>query len=136
MLACQEIVLTHRAPLASFDLSDAQLAALDVALDAYRLATFAHRSLEVEDVLALATLRALTDQVAPLVAAGAHGTLRVDDDGLTTLGQAVVAYLQSRDVEGYQPPELRARLTLLDALTRELFDLAAELDAARARLGR
>jgi hypothetical protein len=130
MLACQDIVLTDHRPVATFDLSNVQLAAVDEALDAYRLATFAYRDLEADDVLALATLRTVTEQVAPLVAAGAHGTLRVDEDGLRVLGQAVVAYLEARDVDGYQPPELRQRIAVLTELTGELFDLAQTLELA------
>ena len=132
MLAWQDIVLTDRRPVATFDLSDVQLSAVDVALDAYRLATFAYRDLEVGDVLALATLRSVTEQVAPLVAAGAHGTLRVDEDGLRALGQAIVGYLATSDVDGYQPPELRQRIAVLDALTGGLFDLAQALERRRA----
>src|SRR5690242_5732380 len=113
MIACREIVFTDRGPVAAFDLSDAQLAALDTALEAHRVATFAQRSLEVDDVAALAKLRDVTEQVTPLAAAGAHVTLRVDADGLRAVGHAIAAYLISRDVEGYQPPELRARIALL-----------------------
>lgn len=131
MFACQEIVVTDRGPVATFDLSAVQLAAIDAALEAHRIAGYAQRSLEVDDVLALAKLRDVTEQVTPLAAAGAHGTLRVDTDGVRALGHAIAGYLVARDGDGYQPPELRERIAVLDTLTGELFDLAQALEAAR-----
>jgi hypothetical protein len=44
--------------------------------------------------------------------------------------EASSAYRSERDVDSYQPPEERERLTVLGTLIDPLFDLLAELDRA------
>jgi hypothetical protein len=114
-------------PEAVFDLSEAQASAVADALSHHQRANFGAEALDADRALALRALSALADQVGELAAAGSNGVLRVGPDGAATLVHAVVAYLDDRDTEGYQPPEERERLAMLHELLEPLMDLTCEL---------
>jgi hypothetical protein len=137
MLPVQDILLesTPAGPraVAAFDLSDVQLRAVAVALEALRRGRFAYAELDADAVLELAGLRVVTDQVEALAVAGAHGTLRLALEGVHLLAEAVGAY-SLRDTDGYQPPEERERLELLRPLAGDLLDLVSGMHRARQHL--
>jgi hypothetical protein len=117
-------------PEAVFDLSEAQVAAVADALSHLRRTRFAGEALDADRALELRSLSALTDQVQGLAQAGGHAVLRVGADEASALVHAVVAYLDDRDTEGYQPPEERDRLTILHELLEPLMDLTCQVRAA------
>src|SRR3954470_22602370 len=96
MLPGQEILVettpTGTRAVAAFDLSDRQLVAVGEALDGLRRERYALAELDVDQTLALAALRGVSDQVETLVVAGGHGTLRIASDGVHVLCEAVGTY--------------------------------------------
>jgi hypothetical protein len=114
-------------PEAVFDLSEAQACAVADALSHHQRTHFGAEALDADQAIALRALSALADQVQELAAAGAHGVLRVGPDDAATLVNAVVAYLDDRDTDGYQPPEERERLAMLHELLEPLMELTCEL---------
>jgi hypothetical protein len=138
MLIARDILLEDSPagvrPVAVFDLGERQIAAVAVAVDALRRERYAHPGLEVDDVLALADLRALSDQVELLEVAATAGTLRVAIAQVRLLAEATGAYLMRGEEETYQPPELRDRLVLLSPLAHELLDLVSDLHEAQRQL--
>jgi hypothetical protein len=138
MLVNKEITVDSRAgaetPVAVFDLSREQTQTLADALAFYHRRRFAHGELDADDALAMYAVAAVSDQIAPLVAADGHSTVRLDSIGAGILAEAVSLYLAERDVEGYQSPEERTRLDLLRVLNEPLLDLVVELREAEREL--
>lgn len=138
MLVNQEIIVESRGgaavPLAVFDLSRAQTQAVADALAFYHRRRFASVELDADCALAMYAVAAVSDQFAPLAAANAHSTARLDETGVGILAEAVSLYLAERDVEDYLPPEERERLEFLRPLGEPLLDLVVALREAGLRL--
>jgi hypothetical protein len=92
-------------------------------------------SLEAEKVLELRAAGALADRIDQFRGVEGRSPVRLNADQVRVLIEAASAYLMERNVDSYQPPEERARLTELAELIDPLFDLVAELDRADEVLG-
>jgi hypothetical protein len=138
MVAARDIFVERTATgarsVAVLDLGDRRLDGVAQAVDALRHARYAQPALDVDEVLGLAALRTLSDQIELAAAAGSGGTLRLYVEQVQLLAEAVGGYLLRDADEGYQPPELRNRLALLRPLAGELFDLVSELHETERRL--
>ena len=138
MLLNKEIVVENRAgastPVAVFDLSREQTQALADALGFYHRRRFAGGELDADSALAMYAVAGVSDQLAPLAAAAAHSTVRLDVAGVGTLAEAVSLYLAERDIDAYQPSQERTRLDLLRPLAEPLLDLVVELREAEREL--
>ena len=121
-------------PEAVFDLSEAEVAAVDAAVAHYRRKRFAGSSLDAKETLAMREVGALADALEQLAAAGGHAVVRVGTDEAAALVEATRTYLDERDTEGYQSPEERARLAALGTLVDPLAQLEDDLRAAARRL--
>jgi len=121
-------------PEAVFDLTEAEVAAVDAAVAHYRHTRFATPSLDAQQALALREVGALADALDELAAAGGHAVVRVGTDEAGALVAATRQYLRERDTESYQTPEERARLAALGTLVDQLAELEDELRAAARRL--
>ena len=134
MVVNREIVVTQgpHGPQreAVFDLSSTHVAAVAAALAHYRRSRFAGAELDADQVLELRALTPLAEQIDDLAAADGHAVVQTDRSGVCTLVEAVLIYVRERDVEGYQSPEERERLTALRELSDPLVELACELRRA------
>lgn len=90
---------------------------------------------DADKVLELRAAGALADRVDEFRGVEGSSSVRLDSDQVRLVIEAAWAYIAERDVEGYQPPEERARLAELAALTDPLFDLVTDLDRADAVFG-
>jgi hypothetical protein len=86
--------------------------------------------LDADRVLALRSAGALADRIDEFRDVEGSSAVRVNSDEVRLLIEASWAYIAERDVDGYQPPEERARLAELSSLADPLFDLVADLDRA------
>jgi hypothetical protein len=119
---------------AVFDLSEAEVAAVDAAVAHYRRTRFAGPFLDAQQALALREVGALADALDDLAAAGGHAVVRVGTDEASALVEAARSYLRDRDTESYQSPEERDRLAALGTLVDPLAELEDDLRAAARRL--
>ncbi len=90
---------------------------------------------DAEAVLELRAAGALADRLDQHRGVEGMAPARLNADDVRLLIGAVSAYVMERDVESYQPPEERDRITLLRGLIDPLFDLVADLDRADEVLG-
>lgn len=138
MLTNREIVIEERAgvqrPVAAFDLTAADVAAVADALEFYRRRRFQGAELDADSALAMYAATAVADQASALAREESDATLRLERGGVGVLGEAVNLYLAERDVDSYQSPEERARIDRLRALVDPLLDLAIDLRGAEREL--
>jgi hypothetical protein len=87
-------------------------------------------SLEADKVIELRAAGALADRLDEFRGVEGRAPVRVNADHVRVMIEASSAYRSERDVDSYQPPEERERLTVLGTLIDPLFDLLAELDRA------
>jgi hypothetical protein len=92
-------------------------------------------SIEAEKVIELRAAGALADRIDEFRGGEGRAPLRLNADQVRVLIAAASAYLMERNVDSYQPPEERNRITELTILIDPLFDLVAELDRADEVLG-
>jgi hypothetical protein len=81
-----------------------------------------------------AEARALVDQTHYLAAAAGHAELRMSVEGASALVHAAAAYLDERDMDGYQSPEKRDRLAALRVLLEPMIDLVCDLRRTERKL--
>lgn len=138
MLVNKEITVESRSgastPVALFDLSREQTGAVADALGFYHRRRFAGAELDADSALAMYAVAGVSDQLRPLAEADGHATVRLDAIGVGIVAEAVSLYLAERDVEGYQSPEERSRIELMQPLREPLLDLIVELREAERRL--
>jgi hypothetical protein len=111
-----------------FDASAEQLAASSFAVSHHLRWRFGGEGLDVDETLAMRALVTVSDQLAGLVEAEAHGTVFVSAGGGQLLHEAVSSYLTMRDLESHQSVEERARLAVLRPLVVDLRELIAALE--------
>ena len=87
-------------------------------------------SLEADAILELRAAGALADRLDQFRGEEGRAPVRLSAEEVRVLIEALSAYRSERDVDSYQPPEERERLTELAGLIDPLFDLVAELDRA------
>jgi hypothetical protein len=115
--------------VAVFSAAPERRAALADALSWHVSRRFQAGSLETDNVLELRALGALADRIDEH--RGLQGaSVRLNADQARMLIEALWAYIAERDVDDYQPPEERSRITELAAMADPLFDLVADLDRA------
>lgn len=113
----------HRAAV---ELTAAEGAALGDALSFYLRRRFGSDELELSvNALALRSLTGVSDRLGSLGAVGLGGRLVLSEHDLRGVWEALCLYVAERDVESYQAPEERDRLTELRALNEPLGDLLA-----------
>ncbi|MEA2246732.1 MAG: hypothetical protein QOH46_1261 [Solirubrobacteraceae bacterium] len=82
--------------------------------------------LESDAVLAIRAIGELADGLDPAPGADMH-VLRLDAEDLGIVCDAAERYVAERDVESYQPPEERTRITALREMRGGLRDAQARL---------
>ncbi|MEA2229859.1 MAG: hypothetical protein QOF04_3489 [Solirubrobacteraceae bacterium] len=82
--------------------------------------------LESDAVLAIRAIGELADGLDPAPGADMH-VLRLDAEDLGLVCDAAERYVAERDVESYQPPEERTRITALREMRGGLRDAQARL---------
>jgi hypothetical protein len=87
-------------------------------------------ALEAEKVIELRAAGALADRLDELRGVEGRAPVRLNADQVRMIIEAASSYRSERDVEGYQSPEERERLSVLGGLVDPLFDLLADLDRA------
>jgi predicted RecB family endonuclease len=85
---------------------------------------------KAEDVLALREQTALIERLRPLAAADAHAVVSLSQAELGICLRELAQYVGRADREGYQPPDLRDRLRVIERILPILRD--AETEAATA----
>jgi hypothetical protein len=116
--------------VAVFTAEEAWRAAVADALGWHVNRRFQAGALEADKVLELRAAGAMADRLDEHRGLEGRAPVRVSADQVRVLIEAVSAYVMERDIEGYQPPEERARIAELSGLVDPLFDLAAQLDRA------
>jgi hypothetical protein len=116
--------------LAVFMAEEAWRSAVADALSWHLNRRFQAESLEADKVLELRAAGALADRLDEHRGLEGRAPVRVTADQVRVLIEAVSAYVMERDIETYQPPEERARISALSGLVDPLFDLVAQLDRA------
>ena len=86
--------------------------------------------LETEKVLQLRIAGALADRLDEFRGVEGRAEVRLNADHVRLIIEAVMGYRSERDVDSYQSPEERDRLTLMGELIDPLFDLLADIDRA------
>ena len=121
--------------VAVFTLEEEPRAALADALSWLVNRRFQVEGLEAESVLELRTAGGLADRLDEHRGVEGRASVRLNADQARLLIEAASIYRSERDVDSYQPPEERERLTRLAEIVDPLFDLVAELDRADEVLG-
>lgn len=85
-----------------------------------------------DDVLELRRMVGLLDQLEALGDGEHAGPLTFSRAQVSMLAEAAATYLAEFDVDAFQSPELRERLSALRRLTDALFDLSAAFAGAEA----
>jgi hypothetical protein len=116
--------------IAVFSAAAERRAALADALSWHVTRRFQAGGLETDAVLELRAAGELADRIDEFRDVEGLAPVRVNADQVRLLIEAAWAYIAERDTETYQPPEERARLAELTAMSDPLFDLVAELDRA------
>jgi hypothetical protein len=116
--------------IAVFSAAAERRAALADALSWHVTRRFQAGGLETDAVLELRAAGELADRIDEFRGVEGLAPVRVNADQVRLLIEAAWAYIAERDTETYQPPEERARLAELTAMSDPLFDLVAELDRA------
>jgi hypothetical protein len=121
--------------VAVFSAGAERRAALADALSWHVNRNFQAGELDADKVIELRTAGALADRLDDHRDVDALAPVRLNADQVRMLIDAACTYVSERDVESYQPPEERGRITELSSLVDPLFDLAADLDRADEVLG-
>jgi hypothetical protein len=116
--------------VAVFSAGDERRAAMADAISWQLSRRFQAGALEADAVLELRAAGALADRLDEHRGMDGMAPVRLSAKQVRLLIEAAVAYITERDVEGYQPPEERARIAELNVLIDPLFDLALKLDRA------
>ena len=116
--------------VAVFTLDEERRSALADALSWLVNRRFQVEGLEADGVLVLRAAGALADRLDEHRGVEGRASVRLTADQARLLIEAASIYRSERDVDSYQPPEERERLSELAQLVDPLFDLVAELDRA------
>jgi hypothetical protein len=122
-----ELTLKDGQPALLFDLDGDQLSALATAFESYLRGRAVQVVEHADGALALRTLADVSGELDRLAAAGLAGSLRLSERELRWAAEAVALYLAVRDVDAYQPPEMRARIALLWPLSELLRELTVAM---------
>ncbi len=131
-----EIVLSRSTgqPEAVFDLTASQATAVEDALCYYRRVRFAGRALDADAVQTMRAMDAVSEQAHRRGDATIPAVLRVGSADAGTLSEAVGLYVAERDVESYQAPEERERISILIELSGPLRQVAIDLRRTEAQI--
>ena len=116
--------------VAVFTLDEERRSALADALSWLVNRRFQVEGLEADGVLVLRAAGALADRLDEHRGVEGRASVRLTADQARLLIEAASIYRSERDVDSYQSPEERERLSALAQLVDPLFDLVAELDRA------
>ena len=118
-----ELTLKHGDPALLFDLDGDQLSALAAAFESYLRGRALQVVEDADGALALRALADVSDELERLAAMELAGSVRLSERELRWAAEAVALYLAERDIETYQPPEMRDRIALLWPLSELLREL-------------
>jgi len=121
-------------PEAVFDLAAAQATAVQDALVYYRRVRFAGQALDADMVGQLRALDGLSEQAHRRGGHTSPAVFRVGAADASALSEAAALYVADRDVESYQSPQERDRISLLSQLSEPLRQVAVDLRAVEVRL--
>ena len=112
---------------AVLELTEPEAAALASALTFYLRRRFGAEELELSgEALSLRSLAGVSDRLGSLVSSELGGQLTLAERELRGLREALCLYIAERDIDSYQSPEERDRLTELRALSEPLGDFLAQ----------
>jgi hypothetical protein len=122
-----ELTLKDGNPALLFDLDGDQLSALATAVEGYLRGRAVQVVENADEALALRALADLAGELEGLAAPELAGSVRLSERELRWAAEAVALYLAERDIDAYQPPEMRARMALLWPLSELLRELTVAM---------